>query len=250
MPDDQKQNQLFESVSALTDNQASPLELQRILAMSEKSNGVRTRWHRYHLTRAIMRGESKGLMTGDISDKVRSAIADLEIDFGVANTGVTENKPTDSKHVAQSVAKGPITWFAPFGRAAIAASVALAVVLGAQQIPLQQNNTANEIANDVTPINSGYQVADFTNSANLNRLTVQNVSRASFSKPEVNSSSQVQLSYDNEARRRQQGEEEQVRQAINSLMLEHAQQASLDQSVGLVPFIRVSDSALQSKAAQ
>jgi sigma-E factor negative regulatory protein RseA len=248
MPDDQKQNQVYESVSALVDNQASPLELQRILAHTEKHTGVRARWHRYHLARAVLRGESKGLSFADISDKVRAAIADLDISTAEqnqshhnANAAPTENSPVVN-------AKQISNWFrfAPVGRVAIAASVALAAVLGVQQFVLL-NSDSTMSDSDIAQTNSAYQRADLSNSANLSRLNVQNVSSASFSTP-VDASRQS--AYDFQTQRRQQWEEEQVRQAIHRLMLEHAQQAALDQSAGLMPFIRVSDSAIASEASQ
>jgi len=246
MSDDQKQNQLFESVSALVDNQASPLELQRILALSEKSNGVRTRWHRYHLARAILRGEANGLMTTDISDCVRAAIADLDIK--IDGNGDETASPTASSNIQNKPAKNYSAWYAPFGRVAIAASVALAVVIGLQQMPQPATTDMNLANGEFSNASSDYQIADINSSANLNRLTVQNVSSDSFSRP--TDSDRPQAVYDFEAQRLQQMEEERVRHAINRLMLEHAQQSSLDQSVGLTPFIRVSDSAFNVKAAQ
>ena len=249
MSEDQKQSQLFESVSALVDNQASPLEMQRILAHAEKNTGVRARWHRYHLARAVMRGEAKNLMTADISDKVREAIANLDIDFQTDLVGDSSasDKLTSTSVVAEKMARLPV-WFAPVGRVAIAASVATAVVLGAQQIPFNSADSNNGLAGTETAArNSAYQTADINNVANLGRLNVQNVSSASFATP-VNDA-RWQAAYDAQ-QRRQQWEEEQIRQAINRLMLEHAQQSSLDQSDGLMPFIRVSDSAFINEVSQ
>ena len=246
MSDDQKQSQLYESVSALVDNQASPLELQRILALSEKSNGVRSRWHRYHLARAILRGEAKGLMTADISDSVRAAVANLELDF--ANPGTALAKGEAQPRLQTRARKATPRWFAPLGRLAVAASVALAVVLGAQQIPLQSTNSEMNLAvSELAATGSNYQRAEFPNDGSLSHLNIQNVSSASFVAP---TNARMQSAYDFEIQRRQQLEEEEVRKAINRLMLMHAQQSSLDQSFGLMPFIRVSDSALMSGALQ
>ena len=80
------------------------------------------------------------------------------------------------------------------------------------------------------------------------RLNVQNVSSASFSTPVENT--RMATAYDFEMQQRQRWEEEQIRQAIQRLMLEHAQQSTLDQNSGLMPFIRVSDSAFRAETAQ
>ena len=247
MPNDQKNNQLHESVSALMDNQASPLEVQRILAHTEKNTGVRERWHRYHLARAVLRGESKGLSAADISDQVRAAVADLDIDFTAqadnASTPLTESTATTD---AEGSSKSSPTWLAPFGRVAVAASVALAVLLGAQQLPLLASGNGELNSNDIAGSNAAYLPVDLSSGANLSGLNVQNVSSASFSAPD----NRVQTSSDMQMQRRQQLAEEEVRQAIQRLMLQHAEQSSLDQSTGLMPFIRVSDSAVSSEASR
>ena len=48
---------LAESISALMDNQASELELQRILKASEQDPAVKATWARYQIVGAALRGE-------------------------------------------------------------------------------------------------------------------------------------------------------------------------------------------------
>lgn len=244
MSDDQKQSQLYESVSALVDNQASPLELQRILAHTEKSTGVRARWHRYHLARAALCGEAKGVSYNfaDISDGVRAAIAELNIDHCVVDRDGEEAAVSTPQVVAKTLNKRQLpTWLMPFGKVAVAASVTLAVVLAAQYLPVGDTATVD---GELAQSNSAYQPTDFSA---LSGLNVQNVSSASFPSP---AETRAQAAYDFQVQQRQQWEEEQVRQAIHRLMLEHAQQSSLDQSAGLMPFIRVSDKAIVTEVSQ
>ncbi len=256
MSEDLKQSQLFESVSALVDNQATPLELQRILAHTEKNTGVRSRWHRYQLASAVLRGEA-AVAGADLSDKVKAAIADIEMD--AAGDENVSSKHSDTKP-AKADAQTKRPWYASYGRVAIAASVTLAAVLGSQQLQFSSNsldgnaivqpglavdNAANQNPN---LSDGGYQRADLGANPNLSRLNVQNVSSASFSAP--SQSSRMQALNEFQAQRQQQLEEEQVRLAIQRLMLEHAQQTTRNQGSGLLPFIRVSDSAISAEASQ
>lgn len=238
---DEKQNQLFESVSALMDNQASPLELQRILAHAEKQSGVRERWHRYQLVRSIMQGGAGGMGFSNVADNVKQRIADLDLDLQPRG----ENASAAKVPVAPSNNKSP--WFAAIGRVAIAASVAVVAVLGSQQLTLMSADNANDEvnANLAATDNSAYQPVDLGNGNSLPRLNFQNVS---ISSSPVRTSNR--LDPDAELLRQQRWEEEQVRQALQRLLLEHAQQASAYQSQGLMPFIRVSDSVIMQDRAQ
>src|SRR5690606_26727652 len=49
--------QLAQSISALTDNEATELELARILKASATDPEVGATWHRYHVARAAIKGE-------------------------------------------------------------------------------------------------------------------------------------------------------------------------------------------------
>ena len=64
-----------ESLSALIDNEANELELERVLSRSEQIE-LRSTWTRYQVARTVMRGDATGGIHGmDISGRVREALA-------------------------------------------------------------------------------------------------------------------------------------------------------------------------------
>src|SRR5690625_5430743 len=60
---------LAESISALADNEASPLELHRLLKASESDPEVKSTWSRYQLISAAMRRDLPEIQTGDLARK-------------------------------------------------------------------------------------------------------------------------------------------------------------------------------------
>lgn len=168
MSDGSKQHHLYESLSALVDNEASELELHRILSESEKDPSVRARWHRYQLARTALKGEA-ATASVDISDAVREAVAkiDLSDEKQTSSQTVAENQDVKSQTDAEKFSPNPATvnsasssgaaidtasdstWKANVARLAIAASVACVVVLSAQQFNVfNQGLNPSLIAND------------------------------------------------------------------------------------------------------
>ncbi len=102
---------LDQSVSAVMDGEADELELRRVLAAAGEDAAVRERWARYQLARAVMHKQTvvPGL---DLASAVSAAIA-------------AEESPA-----AAPAAPAARSGWAQFGRMAVAASVALAVLVG------------------------------------------------------------------------------------------------------------------------
>jgi len=67
--------QLRESLSALMDDEANELELQRLLGQLAEDEGLRQTWVRYNLARSVMSGQPVGRLNIDISQQVNAAIA-------------------------------------------------------------------------------------------------------------------------------------------------------------------------------
>jgi len=109
---------LRESISALMDDEASELEIHRLLSSMEQSNEVRDTWKRYQMASLAIKGKLPQNIDIDISGGVAQAIANDEID------SVDDNYPMTPW--------GRI--FRPFASVAVAASVAFAVVFGALQV--------------------------------------------------------------------------------------------------------------------
>lgn len=104
--------QLRESLSALMDDEANELELERILSRIGDDSELRNTWVRYHAVRTVAQGLPPQALGWDISSGVRAAI---------------DEQPNSTT---------PGRWqrmLRPLGGFAVAASVAATVVVGGQQ---------------------------------------------------------------------------------------------------------------------
>lgn len=104
--------QLRESLSALMDDEANELELQRLLGRLGEDEELRQTWIRYNLSRSVISGQPVGRLSMDISQQVSAAIA-------------AEAAPASG--VWQRMTR-------PLASFAVAASVMTVVVFGGQQL--------------------------------------------------------------------------------------------------------------------
>lgn len=114
---------LRESISALMDDEANELELQRVL--SNVDDDLATVWNRYHQVRQVVRECDRDVMNIDI----RASLS-LALDESVADT-----EPFSSESATAGTVAPPSGATKRFGLArsfAIAASIAVAVVVGVQ----------------------------------------------------------------------------------------------------------------------
>ena len=107
--------QLRESLSALMDDEANELEVERLLREMSGAESLRQTWARYHIARDSMKGQSIGHHGIDLSARVREAVAQEK----------------------QSLGSAAQRWLRPAASFAVAASVAATVVLGGQQLSQQ-----------------------------------------------------------------------------------------------------------------
>lgn len=218
MSQSSNRTQLNESLSALVDNEASELEIHRLLASAEQDAELRERWHRYQLARAAMKGEVVGAVSMDFANSIREAVSGIDFD-----------EPVDSSDRQEQPAS---RWKSNLGRAAIAASVAAVVLVGAQQLQLAGFGAAapEEFAQQ-TP----EAVPAAPSSINIPTINVQNVSGGDVLQPNqfprgLEYSPNIQ---------QQQLQDEQIHRYIRQLMLEHAESAAQNSGSGLLPYTRV-----------
>ncbi len=111
---------LRESISALMDNEASEIEVHRVLKEIESDAAIRSTWQRYQLASFALKRQLHESSPVDISTRVADAIAD-------------ESGAGEGAAVAATVQTG----WSKFGKSltslAVAASVAFMVVFGAIQ---------------------------------------------------------------------------------------------------------------------
>ena len=101
-----------ESLSALLDDEANELELERVLSHIADDDDLRQTWVRYNAARATVSGHQLAHMGLDISSQVRLAITD----HTVPGAGFKQR------------------FLRPLTSLAVAASVAATVVIGGQQL--------------------------------------------------------------------------------------------------------------------
>lgn len=126
--------QLRESLSALMDDEANELELQRLLKQVGNDAELRSTWVRYNAVRSVMSGQDLSHVQLDISSRVREAI---------------DASPAMEKESLRQRLFRPVASFA------VAASVAATVVIGGQQLSQVNGNDpygAATVASGASPV--------------------------------------------------------------------------------------------------
>jgi sigma-E factor negative regulatory protein RseA len=123
---------LRESLSALMDDEANELELERVLSQIDQNEDLRPAWSRFNGARAVLAGQPADLVQVDISRRINAALSEEQSRSG--------------------------RWqrlLRPVASFAVAASVAATVVVGGQQLAqLSGGDSTNSqtIASGVSPI--------------------------------------------------------------------------------------------------
>lgn len=212
---------LAETISALADNETSPLELHRLLKASESDPEVKSTWARYQLISAAMRRDLPEIQTGDFAARLSAALEDEPNHTGV---------PSKSK-AGQ--------WWKNLGRVAVAASVAVVAIMGVQNFPGQMSEP--ELAS-VTPAGEiGQTEAPSRSAVSL---------PAGYYAPSlpVARTASAQIGYEPNARQvlfepRQQETHpvnlDEIRAHLHQLFQEHSDHAALNSNQGVLPYARV-----------
>ena len=191
-----------ESISALLDDEANELELERVLSQIADDEELRQSWVRYNAVRASIGGQHVAQVNVDISHRVRSAIAAEQGD--VVGPGATRS--------LKERLMRPVASFA------VAASVAATVVIGGQQLAQiggssYGDDQALAAASPVGLVNS------FGASSVQARYGTQAI-------PVLQPATRTAY-------------QELARQRMNRYIQEHAEHAALNSPQGLIPFARV-----------
>ncbi|WP_286804412.1 MULTISPECIES: sigma-E factor negative regulatory protein [unclassified Marinimicrobium] len=222
---EQSNHSLNESLSALVDGEASPLEVRRLLkagADDSADSELNARWSRYQLAGSVMRRELEVMAPSGFADRISEALAD-------------EAAP----------AAGHRHWWQRVGQVAVAASVAGAVLIGVQQYPgMEADNTiagtspaeSGSAESDIgrsEPVSlpAGYQAPSLpmarTASAESGYDPVQRPSREVIFVPVRAESGQIPA--------------EEIRAYLNQLMQAHSDHAARNSNQGVLPFARVTN---------
>lgn len=191
-----------ESLSALMDDEANELELERLLSQLHREPRLRESWARYNLARNAMHGDQMAHRDWDISARVQSS---LKAGRGTSATAFAEFRQRMLR---------------PLISVAVAASVTVTIVIGGQQLagidaadPYGGNQS---VAADPSPVGL------------LNSLGATPL-QANYWMPAVPVLQPVTPgAYRDLALQRQR-----------KFMQDHAEQAALNSPQGMVPFARV-----------
>ena len=226
MSEQNRPQTLAQSISALMDNQASELELQRILKASEQDTEVKAIWSRYQIASAVLRGE---LGRGEQAPVVGS-------DFAARISAAIQEEEALVAQPAPAAKKPQQGWFYQLGRVALVASVAGGMVLGVNQFngsdPASSQMATNTQAAPVV-LESAVTLPSGINSPAINTRTVA-----------------MQTGYETrtqENRRvmfqpRQAGtavSDEEVSRYVNQMIKAHSDNAAMNSGQGVLPYARV-----------
>lgn len=181
-----------EAISALMDGEADELEVHRTLNQLKDSPELREQWQRYHLMGAVLKEEA-GAINLNLADAVAAAIDEDNSDI---------RSPVEHSS-APVVVRSP--WYSRFAGGAVAASVALAVVLGFQQFNSGSGELPTQLVQNTSPSVQAMPVA-VTPAVS----PVQNTQQLAA-----------------------------TQEKLQQYLLEHAEHAALNTSRGMMPFARV-----------
>jgi sigma-E factor negative regulatory protein RseA len=224
-------DQLFESLSAMVDNEASELEMRRVLKNMENNPEVLERWRRYHLIGSVMRKELSGNLTnpGTLVSSISNTLNHENVE--ASTNGAVRG--TSNKALRDMV-----------GKTAIAASFAATLVLGFNYLGTSRNgelqNSAGAFAGTSAPVQATPAPAQFQTVAHapvgfeLPMPEARTVSLASGGVPASTAEPRAMSAiYMDDIT------DYETQEMLNRLLIQHAERASAHGSLGIMPFARV-----------
>jgi sigma-E factor negative regulatory protein RseA len=218
---------LAESISALMDNEASELELQRILKASESDSDLKATWSRYQVASAALHRDLPLIEMSDFAARVSAAL-EHEENHSSAPLAVESDKKTP--------------WWQNVARFAVAASVAGGVVLFAQNYGSVGQDAPAAVAatNQVqTPVNAT-PAPSLPAGYHAQPLTARTVGlQTGYESRQQDNRQVVFVPLPSSSKTSAQVSNEEVRDYLNQLIEEHADNAALNSGQGMLPFARV-----------
>ncbi len=223
---------LAESLSALIDNEASEMEMQRLLKALDADPELKTTWSRYQIASAGLKGKLPVLASSDFAARVSAAVDAEETYSSVAT--VVPVAATGNNVVAM-----PMRWWQQVGRAAVAASVAGVLIVGVQQYQAVVPQSAEIAGNNpaVTPtVLPEAKVANLPSGINAPALSARTVAVQSGYESRPQENRRVMFVPRQEAA---PVYNEDISTYVNQLIQEHTDNASANAGQGMLPYTRV-----------
>lgn len=223
---------LAESLSALMDNEATELELQRLLKALDADPEVKATWSRYQIASAGLKGKVPVMAPSDFAARISAAI-DTEETYSQQSTTTQKDGG-----VAANVVTAPTAWWQQLGRAAIAASVAGALVVGVQQYQSIAPQSAEVAANTpvTAPAATETKAANLPSGINAPALSARTVAVQSGYESRPQENRRVMYVPRQEAA---PVYNEDISTYVNQLIQEHTDNASMNSGQGMLPYTRV-----------
>ena len=228
MSEQNRPQSLAESISALADNQASELELQRILKASEQDPSVKATWARYQVVGSVLRGEKVGYGEGQQS---AFAMPDFAARVSAAIAAEDQLSVTAHKQSKQGL------WY-QLGRVALVASVAGGMVLGVQQF-----NTTTSVDTEMAAATNNSVVpapaVSLPSGINTQAITTRNVAMQSGYEARPQENRRVMFKPHMAATPATPSSDEEVTQYVNQMIQAHSDNAVMNSNQGVLPYARV-----------
>ena len=224
--ENQARERLREALSATLDGQASELEFRRVLDAMEDNDELRSVAHRYQAVGDAIRGEANKFTGVDLSAGIMNAIE--QDGERLSEKGATETQAFGKERASVGKIAGFLdSWWSPFGRVAIAASMAFAVVFGVKQlnsstvdVPLVAVNEPSTLSQPVLLTPGGYSYG-------------ASGIRAGYNSKQHDSVTPQQLA---EA---QNLAKEATKKRFQAYALQHAELTTINSGQGILPFARL-----------
>lgn len=229
---------LNESLSALMDNEASELELQRLLKELDADPELKATWSRYQVASAGMQGKLSVMASSDFAALVSAAI-DAEETYSSQRSVQTKAVVEDVSKPSNVVAL-PSRWMQQAGRVAVAASVAGALIVGVQQyqtVAPQSSEIAATAPAEAPAITQENKIANLPAGINAPALSARTVAVQSGYETRPQENRRVMFVPRQEAA---PVYNEDISTYVNQLIQEHTDNASLNGGgQGMLPYTRV-----------
>lgn len=231
----------YESLSAIMDGEANELELHRVLKHLHDNDETRAKAFRYQLVGEVMRKETHDFSHIDLSAAISTAI-DAE-PMHEHHQPAYETAVSDQAVLggAVSVAHGWSRWLRPAGGAAVAATVTLAVLLGANLVNRSANNNLEaeltaqaEATTNTIPVSAASPVV-----RESPLVTGQAAPMLAGYPDQPTYRVPLRVDQHEAALRAKQLAEMAAQARFQSYMLQHAEYSSLSANQGILPFARV-----------
>ena len=228
---------LDQSLSAFVDNEATEMEMHRLLKAGETNEELIEKWRRYHIAGSILRKDSNINVNVDIASRVKEAMQGESV-YSAAKSNGSDAELDEAKH-AVATEKPKRTWRESIVQSAVAASVAVACVIGFQQFSVISHDTQAVVSNSIIEapnpsvepqaINAYSPPEGFDlplprtqNVAAISESTVGPAAPSSTPRPQLTREQQRALLMQ-----------------IDQLMIQHAETVRANGSFGFLPFTRV-----------